>query len=551
MHRHRPGALRGRAGRDRRRRRPLPRRGRPGPDRRALCAPARRRRSRSRRRAGRAPPSRRGRRQRGQPAALPLRRSGGGVCAGGPPHRDHRALPAQRLHPDRVPRTGRLLRSRHRRLRRALQLPGTAGAASGHGAGAQGAGAAAAAAGAAGFGRELRGQAGDLPLRRRHGAGRAEGRTPGQVDRGPARTPAGRDLGHQPGDPDRGRGRGGRNGRRPPPRPARGLRRLSARAGAGDPLPQPRQPHRPLPHRPSRGDQSRRPDQQDAFGPQPRLRRAAVLLRPRTADAAHRRDLGDRPARRDSPQSGAGRRLPLPRRRRGRSRLRGLPGRRRPRRRRGRPRGLAGEARGGARGGPPVRNRLRRGGRTQHFQHGLRHPGARRRRAPRRRAEGRRRRQRHGGRGPSRRRHRHRRIAAAGPGAPHGAGAGRGRIARPRTGGRDGQPRTRHAEGPLVDRGRQLFEPLLRRRGRRGASRGRTAQATPGAHRGPAARRRAGDAALPGRAHLRRRRPRARAGLPPGGRTRPLGAGEPAAGRGRGGARERQLDAARPGTADG
>ena len=145
-------------------------------------------------------------------------------------------------------------------------------------------------------GGSFRRQAGDLPAHRRDGARGAEGRAPGQVDRGPAGASAGGKLRDQPGDSDRGGGGRGRPGHGAPPRPAGGLRRLSEGARARDALSQPRQPHRPLPDRPSCGDEPRRRHEQDADRAQSRLRRAAALLRAGAPDAARCRDPRPRPA---------------------------------------------------------------------------------------------------------------------------------------------------------------------------------------------------------------------------------------------------------------
>ena len=70
--------------------------------------------------------------------------------------------------------------------------------------------------------------------------------------------------------------------------PARGLRRASARAGAGHALPHARQSDRRLRHPPRQDAQPRRAHQQDADRAQPRLRRTANLLSAGTADAADR-----------------------------------------------------------------------------------------------------------------------------------------------------------------------------------------------------------------------------------------------------------------------
>ena len=84
--------------------------------------------------------------------------------------------------------------------------------------------------------------------------------------------------------------------------PDRGRRRPHPRARAGDALPDARQSHRRLRHPQRRGAQPRGAHQQDADRAQPRLRRAAGLLRARTIDAAHRGRARPRSARGDPAQ---------------------------------------------------------------------------------------------------------------------------------------------------------------------------------------------------------------------------------------------------------
>ena len=86
-----------------------------------------------------------------------------------------------------------------RRLRRAVQLPGSVHAASGDGAGAGGSRRAAAAAQPEGFRWELRRQAGRLPVRRRDVPRLAQGAMPGEMGRGSVGASARRDLGDQSG----------------------------------------------------------------------------------------------------------------------------------------------------------------------------------------------------------------------------------------------------------------------------------------------------------------------------------------------------------------
>ena len=161
------------------------------------------------------------------------------------------------------------------------------------------------------LGRQLRCQAGGVSLYRADCASRQARRPPGEVGRGPARTSRRLRLGHQPCH----RAVGGRRCRRPRVRArlgsGRGRRRPYPRAGAGHALSHAWQSDRRLRHPPRRGAQPCGADQQDADRPQSRLRRAADVLRARTADAAHRRRARARSARRHPPQSGAGRCLPV------------------------------------------------------------------------------------------------------------------------------------------------------------------------------------------------------------------------------------------------
>ena len=77
------------------------------------------------------------------------------------------------------------------------------------------------------------------------------------------------------------------------------------------------------------------------------------------------------------------------------------------------------------------------------------------------------------------------RFGAAGPGTPHRPRPGRRRRAGGGARRRDGERGARHPEGPLVDRSRQLLEPLLRRGRGRCAPRGDEAARTPRPHREP------------------------------------------------------------------
>ena len=151
---------------------------------------------------------------------------------------------------------------------------------------------------------------------------------PVTLDRGPARAPRGerrRDRAHD-------RGRGGLHRRRPadraPLRRDRGRRRVRPRARAGDALPHARLALGRLPRPERRRAQPRRAHEHDPVRAQPRLRRAAALLRPRADDGDRRAPARPRPGRARAPQPGPGRRDALPHPVRGAvrlGRLRGLP----------------------------------------------------------------------------------------------------------------------------------------------------------------------------------------------------------------------------------
>ena len=187
-------------------------------------------------------------------------------------------------------------------LRRAGEFPGAVLAACGDRAGVAGAGQPAAAAHAAGFRRQLRGEAGRVPLHRADRRRRARDGPAGEMGRGPAGAPRRLRLRHQPGH--HAACRGGRRwaGAGAGLGPGRGLRCPSARAGTGDAVSHAWQHDRRLRH-PAPGDpQPGGADQQDAHRAEPRLRRAAGLFRAGTADAAHRGDAASGPAGRDPPQ---------------------------------------------------------------------------------------------------------------------------------------------------------------------------------------------------------------------------------------------------------
>ena len=208
--------------------------------------------------------------------------------------------------------------------------------------------------------------------------------------------------------------------------------------------------------------QPRRADQQDADRPRARLRRSAGLLPAGAADAAHRDRARARSARRDPPQPDPGRRLPVSHRSR---RAVTTSGDYRPRARRRRT-ATAGstncrrrreEARAD---GPALRHRLHRRGGAQRLQHGLHHHRADGGGAPPRGPEERRAGDRDHHARSGRIGQRAGRLGAAGPGASHRAGAGRRGRVRPLEGRRPRHYRSRYAQGCLVDRVRQLFEPL-------------------------------------------------------------------------------------------
>ena len=206
------------------------------------------------------------------------------------------------------------------------------------------------------------------------------------------------------------------------------------------------------------GPQPRRPDQQDADRPQPRLRRSAGLFRAGAADAAHRGRARARSARRDPQEPGPVRRLSLPHRDRRAARFRRLPeGASKPRWRDG---GFAElrERRDAAR----AQGRIYGIGFTAAVEPSVSNmgyittvltPEERRKAGPKNGAQatatvaldplG----------GVSRAR----RLGAAGPGPPHRAGADRRRRARPQAVRHPRRHRARHRTRRLVDRIRQLF----------------------------------------------------------------------------------------------
>ena len=138
------------------------------------------------------------------------------------------------------------------------------------------------------FRRQLRREAGGVPLHRADGRRRPRGGPAGEMGGGPAGAPRRLGLRHQPRYHAERGGAGGRADHRARLGPGRGCRRPSARARAGHALPHARQHDRRLRHPPPGDPQPRRADQQAADRAEPRLRRAAGVFRAGTADAAHR-----------------------------------------------------------------------------------------------------------------------------------------------------------------------------------------------------------------------------------------------------------------------
>ena len=362
-----------------------------------------------------------------------------------------------------------------RRVRRHVELHGPVLAARRDGAGAQGARQQAAPSRAARLGRQLRRQAGGVPVRRADGPRVAQGGRAGQVGRGPARTPERRDVGDRAPHHHRSGLRCRRSRARAALRPGRRGRRLPACARTRDLLPDARRADRRVRHRASRGPQSRGRDEQDADRPRARLRRTAGVLRARAAVRSHRRRVEDRSRRTAPAQLRAARPVPVPCRGRCGARL----GRLRTTDRDGRRcSGGSGPARttaGLARRRQALRHRPRRDRRAVDLQHGLHQRGAHARAAREGRPEERRHRERDGRHRPARRRQRDDRVGARGPGAHDGVRAGRRRRVRHQARAGRRQRRVRQREGRVVGRGRQLQQPL-RRCGRRcGPSRGDTA----------------------------------------------------------------------------
>ncbi len=203
----------------------------------------------------------------------------------------------------------------------------------------------------------------------------------------------------------------------------------------------------------------------------------------------------------------------------------------------------------GARRGAHLRHRLRRRRRAERFQYGLHHHGADAAGAAESRSEERRAGDGDGGARPARRGVGPRRLGAAGPGPPHRRCADRGRRARLEARRHSRHGRARHRARCLVDRLRQLFQPVRggdRRRGApcRAQGQGQARQARGGAAQCRRRCRRIRQRPYPGPRQSRQRRfVRAARG------DEPLVAG-PGAGRKSGAARDGILDAARADPAD-
>ena len=263
----------------------------------------------------------------------------------------------------------------------------------GDGARAQGAGQSAAAAHAAGFGRQLRRQAGRLSLHRADAARGARRRPPGEMDRGPPGASARFGLGHQPRHDAGGRGR---RATAASPRSTGTRSRIAARylrapepatlyrmhgnlTGAYDIR------HVEVRNRVVLTNKTPTGLNRGFGGPQ-------VYYRARTADAADRGRTWPRSARRDPPQPRSGRSISLSHRHRRAARFRRLSARRsRLALRRWRPRRTA------ARGAMQARAQgalygigYTAVGRAERLQHGLHHHRADAGGAPQGRAEERR-----------------------------------------------------------------------------------------------------------------------------------------------------------------
>ena len=134
---------------------------------------------------------------------------------------------------------------------------------------------------AARLGRLVRDQGRRAPVRRPARARIARARRARALDRGPARAPRRERRGDGTRDDRRGGVHGGRRARRAPLRRDRGRGRLCPRTRARDALPDARLALGRVPRPRCRRSLPRRADEHPPVGAQPRVRRAAALLRPR------------------------------------------------------------------------------------------------------------------------------------------------------------------------------------------------------------------------------------------------------------------------------
>ena len=273
-----------------------------------------------------------------------------------------------------------------------------------------------------GLRRQLRRQAGHLPLHRRDVPRLPKGRVPGQVGGRPPRAPRRRDIRHEPGNDPRSSRHQRRHRHRLALGPARRLRCVPARPRAGVALPNPRPHDRPVPESPTSQFRNRvvltnktptglnrgfggpqvyfalerlmhRIAKTLGLDPLNVIRRNLVPKEsfPYRAPAGSLLDSGDYATALDIAT--------------GDGRLARLRARRDSARAEGRRYG----------------HRIRRCRRAQHLQHGLHHHGPHRGRTGAGRSQGRLRGVRHRGHRPHRLDHRAGRFRAAGPGPPHRA----------------------------------------------------------------------------------------------------------------------------------
>ena len=184
---------------------------------------------------------------------------------------------------------------------------------------------------AAGLGRLVRHQGRRPSVRRPDRARLAHARRAGALDGGPARAPRGQRCLDGAAHRARGRLHGRRRARRAALRRDRGRRRVRPRARARDALPDARLALGRLPGAERRRAEPRRAHQHAPVRPQPRVRRAAAVLRARADDGDRRAPTRARPRRARAPEPRRRRRDAVPHPVRGALRLRRL--RRLPRRR--------------------------------------------------------------------------------------------------------------------------------------------------------------------------------------------------------------------------